>query len=511
MDFEQQLRDALHVDAAELTPVGPGPDDSRRRAFRRKRRMQSGVVAMGAVVLAGGSLAVIETRPSGHRPQVRTSPVASRPTPDLAWRTVDGTVLTAFSHFTTADGVTYALSTAPAGQPGNGNSVANTLYATHDGITWTNTPLGTDARGDVAESKGVLYAVSTGTASNGGSTDYTLATSSNGGAKWDDTPVPVELKTPAANVPLTVATRSQVARGEHTTVVMVEASYYADVSKALNLTDAEFANPTPEGVQVMGQATCRSTGTMTKVTIAPDSGTNPATKCEPQVLATHAWSEFGVTDPAALHQQQAIVHDDGGSWQRVDVPIANGATVEDVTATSSGFLMAEQNWSGSNGPSSSLLSSSDGRTWSQLTNPLPSATSVAIAGDRVVLTDDRGGQMAVSNDGGGTWSPTTSFASLVPDAATNAVGSSAADAGPLGYAVTVMTGIGTADQKTYLLDSADGVTWKTTDLADVGAPSRAYVARLTVGADHLDVSFAVPNAATPNQDKLVTLVGTPKA
>ena len=92
MQLEQKLRDVLQRDAAELVPVGPGPEDARRRAFRRKRRMQSGVVVVSAAGLVGGSLArdrnpLVGTRHRGSR----RSP--STPTSDLAWRTVDGTVL----------------------------------------------------------------------------------------------------------------------------------------------------------------------------------------------------------------------------------------------------------------------------------------------------------------------------------------------------------------------------------------------------------------------------------
>ena len=65
MQLEQQLRDALQRDAAELEPVGPGPDDARRRAFRRKRRVQSGVLVLSAAALAGGTIAVVKVRPAG--------------------------------------------------------------------------------------------------------------------------------------------------------------------------------------------------------------------------------------------------------------------------------------------------------------------------------------------------------------------------------------------------------------------------------------------------------------
>src|SRR6185312_2648342 len=122
MDIEQELRDILRRDAAELEPVGPGPDDARRRAFRHKRRMQSGVVVASAVVLVGGTLGFIQARSTGgdgSKPRVSTQPGA-----------------------TTADGVTYALSTAPGKQADPAAVVPQELYSSRDGVTWTHTSLG---------------------------------------------------------------------------------------------------------------------------------------------------------------------------------------------------------------------------------------------------------------------------------------------------------------------------------------------------------------------------------
>ena len=52
------------------------------------------------------------------------------------------------------------------------------------------------------------------------------------------------------------------------------------------------------------------------------------------------------------------------------------------------------------------------------------------------------------------------------------------DSGPLGFAAAIMTGVGTKSPHTFLLHSADGVTWDVTDLGKVGAPARSYGALL---------------------------------
>ncbi len=118
--------------------------------------------------------------------------------------------------------------------------------------------------------------------------------------------------------PLTVSTRVQVARGSHTTVVMAEARYDADFAKALGVTGENRAvQTTADGVQVVDYSACKSNiaGVSAGALRAERAGSKAA--CQPTVESTHPWSEFGITDANALHQQIALVRDDGGSWQSV--------------------------------------------------------------------------------------------------------------------------------------------------------------------------------------------------
>ncbi|HEV7524167.1 MAG TPA: hypothetical protein VGP92_04340, partial [Acidimicrobiia bacterium] len=256
MQLEDQLRAALRRDAAELQPVGPGPDHARRRAHRRKRRMQSGVLAASAAVLVGGTLAEIGTRSSSGGPRVAAQPTDSQPTPDLAWRSVDGTVLDQYSPKTNSDGVTYALSTAPGFIGPITNTTPQELYASRDGVSWTHTSLGAApwladlAPGD----NGVLYAVGTGPSSQVGANDYRLKTSSNSGAQWDDTPIPVQLATPHASVKLQPTTSVHVARGSHATVVAVQASYSLDLTAPTG--DLQSYRTTDTGVEILDFSAC---------------------------------------------------------------------------------------------------------------------------------------------------------------------------------------------------------------------------------------------------------------
>jgi hypothetical protein len=514
MQLEQQLRDALQRDAAELEPVGPGPDHARRRAFRRKRRVQSGVLVLSAAALAGGTIAVVKVRPVGDGARVQSQPTAAAA--DLAWRSVTGTVLVDSGHFTTAGGVTYELSTAPGTNVSEGSTpVAQALYATRDGATFTATPLGaTPWIGDLSESKGVLYAVSTAPGSQSGATDYKLSTSSNGGAQWASSQVPVDFTKPASNIPLTIATRVQVARGAHTTLVVAEARYNVDLSTALGVTgqDGRGVEMTADGAQVVDYSPCKGNDPRVAATGTPAA---KRSNCGPTVLSTHPWSEFGITDPAALHQQLALIQNDGGSWDPVKLPIGDNTAVTDVTATSTGFLMGEQvapaPGAAYSGSSTRLLSSTDGRTWTPLSPvDLPSAYSLAIAGDRIIGTDETGSKLSVSVDAGATWTKSQDIADLV-GAPGSTISGMSVDSGPLGFAAAVMVGVGTKSQRTFLLHSADGATWDVTDLGKVGAPVGSYVSGVTVGADHIDVTLAVSSGDGKTPTKLTTLIGTPKA
>jgi hypothetical protein len=510
MELEQELRDILQRDSAELVPVGPGPEEARRRAFRRKRRVQSGVVMISAAGLVGGTIAVIETRDPGHGPgpRVQTQPIA--PTSDLVWRSVDGTVLVTGAEFTTPAGITYALSTAPGSKPSIDNGTApQELYATRDGVTWTHESLGAKPWiVDLTESKGVLYAVGTGPGAQTGSFDYNLATSTDNGARWSVDRIPVDFTPPKSTVPLTESRSVHLARGAHTTVAMAKVSYWPDVSKVIG--DAPYT-ATAAGVQILGKADCLK---MTAPTVAPVRGSAPE-GCKQAVESTRPWTDFGISDPAALHQQQALVRDDGGDWTKADVPAASDSWVQDVSATTNGFLMVEQVPGTDRVGDVQLWSSTDGRAWAPLSGAVPKFDNVSIAGDRVIGGDASSSNIYVSNDAGATWIVTGNVGGLLPSGTALEPNTMTVDAGPLGYAVLVRSGGEGRTEHSYLLHSSDGATWKVTDLAAAGAPANGQISSVSVGADHIDVSYEVPQGQAPDGAaatyKLVELLGTPKA
>jgi hypothetical protein len=291
--------------------------------------------------------------------------------------------------------------------------------------------------------------------------------------------------------------------------VVAEARYNMDLGRALDVTgqDGRGIQTTADGAQVVDYSACKANDP------SPSGIRAKGSNCQPTVLSNHPWSEFGITNYAALHQQVVLIRDDGGSWQTVKLPIDENTEVTDVTATSTGFLMVEQIQPAPGADpamTTKLLASTDGRTWSPLPTAVPAAYSLAIAGDRIIGSDATNSNLYLSTDAGATWIKSQDIADLV-GVSSSRIDNMSVDAGPLGFAAAVMTGVDTKSPHTFLLHSADGATWDVTDLGKVGAPVGSYVSGVTVGADHIDVTLAVPSADGKTPTKLTTLIGTPKA
>jgi hypothetical protein len=131
-----QLRDALHRETQHIHPVGLGADTVRRRGRRRRNRGRT-VVAVGAATCVAGLGVSLAERGSGAPHSVAVAAQSGAAvTPTLEFRVVNGTVANATTHFTTAAGVTYELSTAP-GVASQGSQPDQAIYTTRDGEHWT--------------------------------------------------------------------------------------------------------------------------------------------------------------------------------------------------------------------------------------------------------------------------------------------------------------------------------------------------------------------------------------
>ena len=163
-----------------------------------------------------------------------------------------------------------------------------------------------------------------------------------------------------------------------------------------------------------------------------------------------------------------------------------------VAAGSSGFVSA-----GAHDDQPAVWTSSDGRTWTAVTVPLPSGASggviqqVAVSGKRVVAL----GQQATANgvqplaersdDGGQTWRPVP-FSAPGPG-----ISFTALTAGPGGFTAAAQFGAadGTADAAVWT--SADGTNW-----------TRSQVSGLAGGGSHAVAALAASGSAVTGIDSV---------
>jgi hypothetical protein len=498
MDLEHELRDAFARDAAQLEVSGVGAPEVRRRGRRRHNRRRAGVVAIAAGGLVGATVVAVANRPES-KASVAVQPRAPQPEVKLDWRVVDGTLAYDTGGVTVSDGVLYAISTAP----GTNNATTqrtSVLYSTEDGEHWKTVG---DAEGlnSLESDDGVLYALSTapGTAVD----QYQLRTSSDGGSQWSTADIPISVTTPEADVALTRSSSAQVAHGAGTTVVVVSTRFDLDYD-AISSGGAFKAHQTAAGVEIVDLSGCdwlskQETTATTEPPASPEtSRAGMGVDCPEAKTEVKPWSDYGVTDPAALNQQQILMQRDG-DWQTVDSPVPAGSYVQDVEATSDGFVIVAQA-EGRRG--TQVYASSDGSQW-ETRSTLPDGMYVqSAAGDLLIATNLDSQQVMVSSDAARTWS-TVDFATLLPGGYAPAYSMTAA--GPLGFAIVTA---GSDTGPNHLLHSSDGAHWTVTNLTEQGAPNNSPQT-LRVGADHIDVGYwSRPSPDAPV--KGVALIATPE-
>ena len=226
------------------------------------------------------------------------------------------------------------------------------------------------------------------------------------------------------------------------------------------------------------------------------------------MIGTISWSQLGLSGPGDLMHQEMLVSSDDTHWDTVAAP--STGPVDNLVATDNGYLLLAESAdpTGVAPPTTAttLLHSTDARTWTPVSTPT-GLNAQAISGNDVIGTDTSGA-IETSTDGGSTWS-STDVASLLPAGTQFSV--SSADAGPLGFAVLVTPDSPDAPSTNgdYLLNSSDGVNWKTTSLGPVGEPASSYPTEVIVGADHVSVDFAGATTAG-GATHITTLLGTPE-
>ena len=532
-----QLRDALRREAQHIHPVGLGAETVRRRGRRRRHRGRAVVAVGAATCVAGVGVSLIERGSGAPHSVVVGAQSGAAVTPTLEFRVVDGTVANSTTHFTTAAGVTYELSTAPgvataSAQPGQA------IYSTSDGEHWTTATQDQPWISDLTGNDGVLYAIGTAPGAAAGDVRYFVGTSDDGGTAWSDTDLPFDLSAPTATVSMSPSSTVQIASGATGTVALLTEQFSPDLDALVaarsdghpkvtttmtndgyNIVDLSGCTPAGVAPGVVRSALNNAYKLVTQrptvpVPVSSVKRAYLATNCtDPPVVGTISWSDLGLTGPAELTRQQMLVSTDGTHW--TSTPPPNTGTVQDLVADSDGFLLLANNANPSLGtqpPSigTTLLHSTDARTWTTVDTP-PGLNVQAMAGDLIVGTDAPGA-LQTSSDGGATWN-TTNVNTLLP-AGTPTASASVSDVGPLGFAVLV-TPIQSPNDRTpghdYLLFSTDGIDWTTTDLATVGQPSTGYPMAVTVGADHISIDYGLADATPDESAKITTLLATPKS
>ena len=512
-----QLRDALRRESEQLHPVGLGVETVRRRGTRRRHRARALVAVTVVTSLAGVGVSLAHRQTGRHLIDVASQPTT--PAPALDFRVVDGAVGYA-SHFTASDGVTYALSTAPKGV-GSPTQPGQAIYSTKDGEHWAAADQGKPWISDLTAGDGVLYAIGTAPGAGANDISYRVGASHDGGRNWTDANLPFDAGTPSASVSLSRAASVQLAHRASTTVALLTEQFFPNLDALVAARTTGHSNvstqPTDAGFAMIDLSACVSAKALAlgSTTTVPADPANPrmnAAACtNPPVLGTITWSDMGLNSGADLSRQQMLVSTDGTNWDHATPPTIG--LVRDLVAGAGGFLLlsdsGKQFRGAAPGSETTLLRSTDARTWEPVT--LPAGVNVqAIAGDRIIGVD-AAGAVQTSTDGGATWNATSPGSQLPPGAP--AATGTITDAGPLGFAVVATADANPKDDTRghdYLPFSTDGISWSTSDLAAAGAPAAAYPMQVIVGADHVGVDYEASTGVPNTPMKITTLLGTPK-
>ena len=538
MDIEQRMRTALRQGADRLQLPGPGPTAARDRARRRVRRRQAGAGGVGAIVVVVGGITASQYLPA-HQVQFDSAAGAGDGATgavldDLDWRDADGVVGNAKEVVQTADGVYFALSTAPGARHEDhpDGAVPQALYRSADGLSWEVADLGEDPWvADLGERGGVLYAVSTAPATRGDGTGQ-IGVSTDGGTTWARADLPSTATAPDAAVALQGPfVRAGIAVGESGMLAVTSSTYRIageDVFSADELEGDRAVITTAAGAELL-DASCGES-TVPAVAGAPPrelgvpeavpspraeadrAESSPCTMEDAEALRTVPWSELGLDSPADLRVDELFRSEDGERWEAIDAGALAGRDVVDLTAGPQGFLAVTLSHEPDGSSSVALLRSADGTAWEEVRG-MGAVSALGFVGERIVGTATSGDgavEAVASGDGGATWTRTDLTELVDPEGTGIAV--VAQDAGPLGAAVVTAAYPEEPSQpggaELTLLTSADGVRWSVTPLADIVDGEPSSVSWVAVGEDSIVLTAAWPrDGGGPVPTR--TVVGTP--
>jgi hypothetical protein len=434
----------------------------------------------------------------------------------------------------------YALSTAPGeADLGLEQPQPRVVWQSDDGVDWAAAPLSDDIfLSDLAVSDERIYAVGTGPATAaiaGGRAvpEVVVGWSDDDAGSWQTAALDIDLPAIAeASRSVSAGQGSMVVTTAAGTVAIVTVFGDLDVPRFLpdGVTAPHGWAVTPAGVDVLGPAP----GTCPDGTRPPEAQINDVDPAPPArvwyaecfapngseqvivspqevrgVSASFTWDELGVSGDvrrAALGQPLAFAAAPGETtFERVDLPVAGlmGAQLA-LHGDDQGFLVVIP---GSTAPGASpeatVLTSGDGRSWSE-PSALPGNLSLVQAAGRVggtfvLLGSAWEGEPTVVTDRGGGWSSV-----LLSDL----VGSDEpglrlmnAAVGPEGVVAT-LAGLGGDPAQTqdffHLLTSGDAVTWSIDSADDLVDQPVASLGQPVIGGDQVVVPVLLARPLGPD-------------
>ncbi|HMJ79095.1 MAG TPA: hypothetical protein VK507_24125 [Iamia sp.] len=273
---DERLERYLHDRSSTIDLPHAGVGAITRRARRHRRRRTAAVGGVAAAVLLGGT--AIALRQPAPEQEVGSIGAAVVDSP-LEWSVVPVQAGLGWGSAATSDGsAVYSLSTAAGPEEEGFWNEPRRLYRSADGTDWEDVglPEGLYAS-SVASGDGTVYAV--GTAAAGGEAiGVQLAASSDGGAGWDTSTVPVDLAALADGFPGTVrVTDAEVAVSGSTTVVAVSTGGTVDPAAVLpEGEDPEQWYEDRDGLVRVDETLCEGDGAQIRPTSTVPATTAPA-------------------------------------------------------------------------------------------------------------------------------------------------------------------------------------------------------------------------------------------
>lgn len=561
MSIEQTVRDELRREAAAVPLPGREPDVAVSRARRRRHRRRATAASVAAVaVLAvvvqpivrdggeGGDLDIAGPASTGLSP---TGPL------DLDWQAVDGGLYDMRPAFSDEAGVIYALSTGPGARWTDhpDGDIPRALYRLGDDGTWEPVELGGDRPDatDLSGAGGLLYAVSTGPGTDGG-TVARLSTSSDGGDTWSSEDVSPPAP-PSDAVEWQREMTMEVESSSSTTLAVVNTRFTPDLEALFpemadsardlvvefreeglvlvewvqltspeeppadeDRTPAEHEAAEERAAAEQGASADPSDPPVTVTWPPPDegagaeeeaSGDGSADPSDPPVtwsegegedVRTIPWSDLGIDGLDDLTARHDLFRRAGDGWEPVDATGLGEVEAFELGVAGDRFVATG---TVGDGTSFSVLTSPDGTSWT----PVAESSDGRLVGVGPALVEIpwEGTTLRVSGDGGASWSDVD--LTEVPGVEAGS-GILEADGGPLGLALVV--GDPATGGSSQVVVSGDLVDWTVTPLADViGTDAASVYVQPVVGEDRIVVSATGEPTGTDEPPLTRTAIGTP--